>query len=136
MWSKLIAAFLGAPVEQIAEYFKEKQRLKQELSKAKLEGKIEVERAKAAAQAAKQAHISNWEMASLANSGWKDEFVLLTISYPVYASFIPYLQDSVAEGFSILGTTPMWYMAMVLAVYLAIYGIRWKGAESIKLPGL
>ena len=133
MWTKLVAAFLGAPVEQIAEYFKEKQRLKQELKKTKLEGQIVVARAKAEAQAKKQEHTASWEMASLRNSGWKDEFVLLLISIPVPLSFVPGLAPYVHEGFRVLGDTPYWYMALILSVYLAIYGIRWKGAENIKL---
>lgn len=135
VWAKLVGAFLGAPAEQIAEYFKEKQRLKQELEKAKLEGRIAIIRARAEARAAKEAHTANWEMASLQNSGWKDEFVLLLISIPVPLSFVPGMAPYIKAGFDVLATTPYWYMALVLAVYLAVYGIRWKGAESIKLPG-
>lgn len=133
MIQQLISWLTGAPVEQVGMYFREKQQLKHELNKAKLEGKIEVARAEAASKAAQAQHFANWEMASLQNSGWKDEFVLLTISYPVYASFIPPLAPGVAEGFKILGTTPAWYMGMVLAVYLAIYGIRWHGASKLRL---
>lgn len=133
MWKKLISAFTGAPVEQIADYFKEKQQLKHDLRKAKLAGRIKIVEAKAAAEAKRAEHVASWELAQIRNSGWKDEFVLLTLSYPAWASFVPWLQDSVAEGFAILGTTPYWYMALLLAVYMAIYGIRWKFAETIPI---
>lgn len=130
---KLLAWFLDTPVEQLGEYFTERQRLRHELKKAKLEGEIKVEHAKAEAKAAKAQHISSWEMASLSNAGWKDEFVLILISVPLPLSFVPGLQEHVLRGFQVLGTTPAWYMGVVLAVFLAVYGIRWKGAEGIAL---
>jgi hypothetical protein len=133
MLERLLGALLGAPAEQIGEYLRQKQQLKHDLKKAKLEGKIKVEEAKADARAAKAAHIATWEMASMANSGWKDEFVLLLIAIPLPLSFVPWTQEFVRRGFEVLGTTPYWYMGLVLSVFLAIYGIRWKGAESISL---
>ena len=133
MIEKLLGALLGSPAEQIGEYMRERQRLRQELKKTKLEGKIRVEKAQAEAKAAKAQHIATWEMASLANSGWKDEFVLILIAIPLPLSFFPPTQEFVLRGFEILGTTPAWYMGLVLAVFLAIYGIRWKGAEHISL---
>lgn len=133
MLEKLLGALLGAPAEQIGQYLREKQQLKQELKKARLQGEIEVARAKAHAKAEKAAHIASWEMASLANSGWKDEFVLILIAIPLPLSFIPWTQEYVLRGFEVLGTTPYWYMGLVLAVFLAVYGVRWKGAETISL---
>jgi len=131
--SSLISVFTGAPATKVAEYFQERQQLKHDLKVAQLNGKIKIEEAKAQAAAAREAHLANWEMAQIANSGWKDEFVLLTISYPVYGSFIPYLQTNIDEGFRILGTTPAWYMGIVITVYLAIYGVRWKKASELVL---
>ena len=132
MLKTLISWLTGAPVEQVGAYFREKQTLKHELKKAKQEATHELEMARVEAKKAQAAHIANWEGLQIQNSGWKDEFVLLTISYPVYASFIPVLQDSVERGFKILGTTPLWYTGVVITIYLAVYGVRWKYATEIK----
>lgn len=133
MLKQVISFLTGGPVEMVGEYLIKKQEAKQALKLAKLEGKTAVEKAKAEAAAKRQEHIASWEMEQIRNSGWKDEFVLLTISYPVYASFVPKLQDYVAKGFEVLGTTPTWYMGIVITVYLAIYGVRWAGSPKIQL---
>lgn len=131
MLDKVVSFLTGAPVEKVAEYFANRQELKYELKQTKLEGKIELEKAKTQAKIQAAENTSNWELTQIKNSGWKDEFVLLTISYPVYGSFIPFLQDSIQQGFTIIGTTPTWYMGLVLTIYLAIYGVRWKYASEI-----
>lgn len=133
MFKKLLSWLTGAPVEKIGDFFIDRQKQKHELRMAKQNAKHEVELARVEAQKAQAQHIANWELMQIKNSGWKDEFVLLTISYPVYASFIPRLQDSVARGFEILGTTPMWYTGVVITIYFAVYGVRWKHASDMRL---
>lgn len=134
MWSKVLSFFTGAPVEQIGEYFREKQQLTQELKLEKIRGRQEVIRAKYQAEAEKAKHVANWELASIANSGLKDEWVMLMISYPIIGSFIPYLQDNVLQGFKILAQTPYWFVGIVITIFLAVYGVRWKHASNIEPP--
>lgn len=133
MWQKIISFLTGAPVDKVAEYFLQRQEHKFEIKKKRDEAKHELDLARVEAEKARAQHIANWELMQIQNSGWKDEFVLLTISYPVYASFIPKLQDSVATGFQILGTTPYWYTAVVITIYLAVYGVRWKHASEMRM---
>lgn len=133
MIKQLIAWLTGAPVEQIGEYFRERQAQKHELELEELKAKGKYKQAKWEAKAAREAHYGTWEMAQIANSGWKDEFVLATISFPLYGAFLPWTQDAVREGFRVLGTTPAWYMGIVMTVYLAVYGVRWRHAESIRI---
>lgn len=124
MLDKIVGAFLGAPAEQIAEYLKDKQRLKQELKLEKLKGQIADKQAttKLADKRAEETH--SWGMAHIANSGWKDEFVLLVVSVPVILGFIPGGAMYATAGFAALDKMPVWYQVLLVTVYLAIYGVR------------
>lgn len=125
MLEKLLASFLGAPAEQIAEYFKEKQRLKQELKLTKIKAQVAAERARE--ERAKQADDNDaaWESLQIQNSGWKDEYVLIVVSIPLVLSFIPSLAGYVVAGFAALNNTPTWYQILVASVFFAVYGIRY-----------
>ena len=122
--------------EIAGEYLKERQALKSKLKLAKLQGQIDLETAKFAAKAAQQSHINDWEMASLANSGWKDEVVLFVILFPYVGAFIPVVQDYVLVGFQYLEQMPYWAVGLTVTIFLAIYGIRHKNASRIQAPGL
>jgi len=122
--------------EIAGEYLKERQKLKNALRLAKLQGKIDLETAKFQAKAAQQNHIQNWEMASLANSGLKDEVVLGVILLPYVGAFIPVVQDYVLVGFQYLEQMPYWAVGLTVTIFLAIYGIRHKNASRIQAPGL
>jgi len=127
MLNKLLGALLGAPAQQVAEYFKEKQKLKSDYKLAKLRAKVAGERAKEARAIQADTNDHAWEILQIKNSGWKDEFVLLVISIPMIMSFIPGLSPYVQKGFTVLNTTPDYYQWLLLAVYAAIYGIRvWR----------
>ncbi len=134
---KGILKFLsGGAAEQIGEYFDNRQKLKQELTLTKLEGKIEVAKATALAKVQQQQNVHTWEMAQIANSGYKDEVVLGVILYPYIGSFIPGLQDSVLVGFQYLAQMPYWAVGLTVTIFLAIYGIRHKNASKLNAPGL
>jgi len=134
---KGILKFLaGGAAEQIGEYFDNRQKLKQELTLTKLEGKIEVAKATALAKVQQQQNVHTWEMAQIANSGYKDEVVLGVILYPYIGSFIPGIQDSVLVGFQYLAQMPYWAVGLTVTIFLAIYGIRHKNASKLNAPGL
>ena len=79
MIDKLLGALLGAPAEQVAEYFKEKQRLKSEFKLARLRARVAGERAKEARAIAADTNDHEWSLLQIQNSGWKDEFVLIIV---------------------------------------------------------
>lgn len=130
MLNKLLGALLGAPAEAVAEYFKERQRLKSEFKLKKLEGKVKIEQAKAEMEVRKLEADNAWELAQIANSGWKDEWVLILLSIPLVLVFVPQAAPYIQQGFAILETTPDWYRWMIVGIFMAIYGIRvWRRKE-------
>ena len=130
MLNKLLGALLGAPAEAVAEYFKERQRLKSEFKLKKLEGKVKIEQAKAEMEVRKLEADNAWELAQIANSGWKDEWVLILLSIPLILVFVPQAAPYIQQGFAILETTPDWYRWMIVGIFMAIYGIRvWRRKE-------
>lgn len=136
MFKKLLSFLGGGPAEQIGEYFVQKAKLKQQLKLATLQGKIALQTAKYTALAKKTEHIHNWEMAQIANSGFKDEIVLFVLLFPYIGSFIPGIQDYVVTGFGYLDKMPHWSVGLTVTIFLAIYGIRHKNASRINAPGL
>lgn len=134
---KAILKFLsGGPAEQIGEYFNTRQRLKQQLKVTRLEGKIRLEEAKFQSSVRKQEIVHTWEMAQIANSGFKDEIVLAILALPYVGAFIPGVQKYVLVGFQYLEQMPYWAIGLTVTVFLAIYGIRHKNASKISAPGL
>lgn len=136
MWQKLLGFLSGGAGEKIGEYFVKKQELKNQLKLTQLEGKINLERAKFEALAAREQHVHNWEMASLANSGFKDEIVLFVLLIPYVGAFVPGVQDYILVGFQYLEQMPYWAVGLTVTIFLAIYGIRHRNASRINAPGL
>ena len=56
--------------------------------------------------------------------GWKDEFILLILFFPLIVSFIPVIQDATMKGFEIMKTVPDWYMYLIVAIVVVVYGLR------------
>lgn len=126
----------GGAAEQVGEYFREKQKLKQELKLAKLEGKITRQRAKDEAKAAAASHLQAWEVAQIKNSGWKDEVVLALVAYPYVGAFIPGVQDYVLKGYEYLEKMPLWAIGLTVLIFLAVFGIRHRNADRLQAPGI
>lgn len=55
---------------------------------------------------------------------WKDEIIMVILFTPIIISFIPSSQETSMKGFEILKTVPEWYMALVVGITVAIYGLR------------
>ena len=136
MWQKLLGWLSGGAAEQIGEYFQERQRLKNDIKLKELEGKARLTEAKYAALARREEQIHTWEMAQIANSGFKDEIVLGVLLIPYVGAFIPRVQDYILVGFQYLDQMPYWAVGLTVAIFLAIYGIRHKNASNIQAPGL
>lgn len=136
MFKALLNFLGGGAAEQIGQYFAAKQKLKQELKLTKLQGDIALQTAKYKAAITQAEHINSWEMAHIANSGYKDEVVLGVLLFPYIGSFIPGVQDYVLVGFEYLDKMPYWAVGLTVTIFLAIYGIRHKNASRISAPGL
>ena len=138
MWATIVAKLAGTLPETLVGYFKKKQELKQELRLAKLQGKIDLQNAKAKRKAAEQIHIHSWEMmyVKMQENSWKDEIVLAVILWPFVGVFIPVVQDYVLVGFDYLAKVPYWWVGLAVVLCSAIYGIRQKNANRISAPGL
>ena len=117
--------------EHLAEYFKQKQQLKQDLKLAQLKGKIDLAQAEAQRKIRVLESDNAWELEQIKNSGWKDEWVLVLLSIPLVLSFVPATVTYVEQGFKVLGTTPEWYRWLIMLIFTAIYGIRiWRRKDD------
>lgn len=120
------------------EYFKERQKLKQELKLTKLRGSIDIAKAKAQAKIAQQEHVQNWEQTyvNMQRESFKDEAVLAVVLFPYIGAFIPVVQEYILVGFQHLDKMPYWAVGLTVTIFLAIYGIRHRNANRIAAPGL
>ena len=127
MWSTIVTALMGKVAPSVAEYYIQKQQLKHERELAVLKGKIAYEEAKTRRAEASEGRDHEWELESIRNSGWKDEWVLIILSIPMILTFVPYTQPAVVAGFEALEATPLWYRVLVGSIYLATFGLRlWR----------
>ena len=138
MWSSIVGALLSKVAPKVADYYIEKEKLKAEIVLETLRGKAAYEAAKTQRASESEGRDHEWELASIRNSGWKDEWVLIVLSLPMIGVFIPYTQETVKAGFLALEGTPLWYRTTVMTIYLATFGLRlWRrdmnkaGAPSI-----
>jgi hypothetical protein len=124
--------------EIAGEYLKERQRLKNELKLAKLNGEIDLVKAKAQAAIEQQRHISSWEQTyvNMQQHSLKDEVVLGVVLFPYVGAFVPVVQDYILTGFQYLDQMPYWAVGLTVTICLAIYGIRHRNAEKLNAPGL
>jgi hypothetical protein len=74
---------------------------------------------------------ATWETESIRAAGWGRNFELIVVSIPLVLCFFKAGSDIVSAGFKSLSTTPQWYQWMVMAIYMANYGIRlWRRTQS------
>lgn len=127
MWETIVGKLLGGFGEEVAGYYRDRQRLKHERKLEQLRGKIAYEKAKSERAERSEGRDHEWEQMSIQNSGWKDEWVLVILSIPMVLVFVPYTQETILQGFAALETTPDWFRWLVLMIYAATYGIRiWR----------
>jgi hypothetical protein len=127
MWETIVGKLLGGFGEEVAGYYRDKQRLKHERELEQLRGKIAYEKAKSERAERSEGRDHEWEQLSIQNSGWKDEWVLVILSIPLVLVFIPFTQDTILQGFAALETTPEWFRWLIMLIYTAVFGIRlWR----------
>ena len=127
MWETLVAKLIGTVSEKAADLYMQRQDLKHEVKMEKLRGKAEWEAAKTRRASESEGRDADWESQSIANSGWKDELVIIVLTLPMVGVFIPGLQSYIADGFEKLEGTPDWYRWLIMMIYAATFGIRiWR----------
>ena len=102
---------------------------RRDIAKATTAGRIETTRAVTQANirlASTQQVIDNdWNKASIANSGYKDEWFVILLSIPMVLCFIPGGADHVAAGFAALrDNTPEWYQYAFLVAVASSFGFK------------
>lgn len=113
------------------EAYKVRTEAKHRLALARIEGEVSAERAWAEWRTKNIDADAAWEQASILNSGWKDEYVLLLLSIPYVLVFVPPMSQYVLSGFEVLDQTPEWYRWLTLMIFAATYGIRlWRRPVS------
>jgi hypothetical protein len=123
IWQSIIKGVTGP----VADYFKQKTKLKYDLKLKVLESKIRIEDAKATRAIKELDSDTAWELKQLEKQGWKDDWVLILISIPLVLVFIPSMAPHIFQGFLVLGQTPEWYRWLIMLIFTAIYGIRiWR----------
>jgi hypothetical protein len=136
MVAKLLAKLIGGDAGQaVLGYFNKKQELKQQLKLAKIQGEIDEHKALAEYKVQQLKSDSEWSQAQIANSGWKDEYILVLLSIPLILVFVPFAQPYVLDGFEVLGKCPECYRWLVVTVIAAVYGVRpainiWKNKND------
>lgn len=130
MWDKILGAILGKGADwAIAREARkaEIEKLNHERELEKIRGKIEYEKALTRRASESEGRDHEWELESIRNAGWKDEWVLVVLTIPLVLVFIPFTQDTVLNGFETLAQTPDWYRYLVMIIYAATFGIRiWR----------
>lgn len=88
-----------------------------EIAKAEAEAKI-------ARLASAQTHEQEWEIESIKQSGWKDEWFVILFSVPVIMCFIPGGSQYVTAGFDALSGTPEWFQWSFIVAVASSFGFR------------
>lgn len=129
----IVGATLDKVAPQVGMYFRERQEQEHKIEMEKLRGKQAWEEAKTRRAEASEGRDHEWELQSLIlhSKGWKDEFVLAVVSIPAVLAFTPWF-NWVTEGFNALSGTPIWYQVLLVAIYFAIYGIRYVRRDSLQ----
>ena len=99
------------------------------VAQAKVEGQIRVTEAITESRInlaqTQQQMDDNWNQASIANSGWKDEWFVILLSIPIVMCFFPGGAEYVAEGFQALKyNTPEWYQYAFLVAVASSFGFK------------
>jgi hypothetical protein len=127
LWESVVGSLLGKVAPKVADYYTKKIELKAQIEVETLKGKIAWQQALTRRASESEGRDHEWEIESIRNSGFKDEWVLFMLSIPMVMSFIPGLVVYVQMGFSALSQTPEWYRWLILLIFTAIYGIRiWR----------
>jgi hypothetical protein len=127
LFESIVSGLLGKVAPKVADYYIQKVELKHQRELTVIKGKIAYEEAKITRASESEGRDHEWEIESIRNSGWKDEWVLILLSIPMIGVFVPGLAPYILTGFDILDQTPDWYRWLILMIFAAVFGIRvWR----------
>jgi len=96
------------------------------LATSYLDGKTAIQKANAEIKLKQATGEMDWEQSAIdaSKDSWKDELWTIVFVLILAANFIPSLQDTMAQGFANLETTPLWVQWGMYASIAASFGIR------------
>jgi len=96
------------------------------LATSYLDGKTAIQKANAEIKLKQATGEMDWEQSAIdaSRDSWKDELWTIVFVLILAANFIPSLQDTMAQGFANLETTPLWVQWGMYASIAASFGIR------------
>ena len=94
--------------------------------KAESEAKVAQAKAKAVVFEKQATGEIDWDLEAIkgSQSSWKDEYLVIVLSIPLILSFIPGMEQVVANGFARLNELPEWYQYTLGVVVAASFGVR------------
>lgn len=125
MW-QILGNIGSSVVAGVSNYFVSKN----EIKKVKIEGEIELIKAKTQAEITRLQKESEMDFdldkraMDNMNTSFKDELILIIFLIPCVMSFIPSAQIYVVNGFEALNGTPDWYKYILIGMVVVIYGMR------------
>ena len=96
------------------------------LATSYLDGKTAIQKANAEIKKKQLTGEIDWEQSAIEASkdSWKDELWTIVFVLILAANFVPSLQETMAQGFANLETTPLWVQWGMYASIAASFGIR------------
>ena len=96
------------------------------LATSYIDGKTAVQKANAEIKLKQATGEMDWEQSAIEASkdSWKDELWTIVFVLILIANFIPSMQETMAQGFANLETTPLWVQWGMYASIAASFGIR------------
>ena len=64
---------------------------------------------------------------------WKDEYLVIVLTFPFIGSFIPKVQDHIKLGWEYVALAPPWYQWSFIGIICATFGLRWY-ARKVSIP--
>ena len=96
------------------------------LATSYLDGKTAIQKANAEIKLKQATGEMDWEQSAIdaSRDSWKDELWTIVFVLILAANFVPSLQETMAQGFANLETTPIWVQWGMYASIAASFGIR------------
>lgn len=119
-----ILGFGKVVAEPVVGYFRDKMKMKSLERQNKIEAKREIQKARLENIRQGKINEAEWNLASIRNSSWKDEWLVIILSIPLVGVFIPGMVDYMLAGFEALKQTPEWYRYSVGLMIASSFGYQ------------
>lgn len=130
-----LAKLVGGPIiKNIMGYVGDHFEKKRERKLIRMEADIAIESKRQEAIMLKDTAEIKWDIIQAENQAgsWKDEYMVIVLSFPFIGSFIPEIQDHILVGFQYLEQAPDSYLAAWALAVAASFGFR---AHAVRQNG-